>query len=355
MQTEIGLSWLKQSRLLCVLALLATLSFLPCRSACAADPGLQFSRDGKFKIVQFTDTHFADRNEDLDEAKAAEVRARLIADMNAILELEKPDLVVFTGDNVLTPKLEYWRKLVDPMVKKGIPWAAVMGNHDHEKTGKTGSELISLVRSLPGSLAQHGPDELGGGGNYILLVKSATTQQAKAAIYLMDSGEYAPNESLGHYAWFTFSQVAWFRQQSRTLTEANGNVPLPSIAFFHIPVPEYDEALAGGKVFGTKGEAICSPKVNSGFFCAALESKSLMGCFVGHDHNNDTAATCRGICLAYGRKTGEFAYRNLPSGARVIELYEGKSQFATWTRDGSGKQENRANWPDDFRVPEKKK
>lgn len=52
---------------------------------------LQFNKNGKFKMVQFTDIHFGESDE-TDRANE-----KLIAD---VLEAEKPDLAVITGDVV---------------------------------------------------------------------------------------------------------------------------------------------------------------------------------------------------------------------------------------------------------------
>jgi hypothetical protein len=70
-------------------------------------------------------------------------------------------------------------------------------------------------------------------------------------------------------------------------------------------------------------------------FSAMLESKDVMGMFVGHDHNNDYIGTVYDICLAFGRVTGLDAYGELERGARVIELYEGAFQFDSWIRTKS--------------------
>lgn len=50
---------------------------------------LKFSKDGKFKIVQFTDVHFKYGNPASDVA---------LERINQVLDAEQPDLVVFTGD-----------------------------------------------------------------------------------------------------------------------------------------------------------------------------------------------------------------------------------------------------------------
>ena len=60
-------------------------------SLCLSKPQLKFNGNGKFKMVQFTDIHFGeDEPDDLDNM-------RLISD---IIEQEKPDLAIITGDVV---------------------------------------------------------------------------------------------------------------------------------------------------------------------------------------------------------------------------------------------------------------
>ena len=55
----------------------------------AGSPVLKFNQDGKFKIVQFTDVHFKYGNPASDIA---------LERINEVLDAEKPDFVIFTGD-----------------------------------------------------------------------------------------------------------------------------------------------------------------------------------------------------------------------------------------------------------------
>jgi hypothetical protein len=282
----------------------------------------------------------------------AERGEKLLCDIVSILDLEKPDLVVFTGDNMLsTPghEDEYWRKLTAPIAARHISWIAVMGNHDAERGRKNNRDMMSLIASLPfGDLSARGPEELGGGGNFILTVASARGNKPAAALYALDSGAQAPKKMGGGYAWFSFKQIAWLREQTLLMTAANGGKPLPSLAFIHIPIPEYDNAWKSGIAFGSKNEAIFCADINSGIFAAIVETGGIMGVFAGHAHNNDYAAVFKGVCLAFGRKTGEFSYHKLPSGGRVIELYEGRREFSTWIRTGAGAEEYRCDFPGAF-------
>lgn len=66
--------------------------------------------------------------------------------------------------------------------------------------------------------------------------------------------------------------------------------------------------------------------------------KDMMGVFVGHDHDNDIIGVEYGIALAYGRVSGFDAYGSLERGGRVIDLYEGTSQFDTWISTPTGRE-----------------
>ena len=346
-------------------ASLALLALPLCRADAQETPELRFSKEGKFKIVQFTDTHYSDleskekgESREVMAARAAKLKESLFATMNRVLDDERPNLVVFTGDNVLTANnpFEHWRQLVAPAVERGIPWAAVLGNHDSECVHESPRAIMGFLETLPLSLCKRGPEELGGGGNYAASVKSASLTQARAALYFMDTGAYADKSLAEGYAWVGFDKTQWFRKQASEFTKANGGKPLPSLVFLHIPPPEFKEALATSKFIGAKKEAVCCPELNSGLFVAMLESRSVLGCFSGHDHDNNCAASFHGILLAYGCKTGEFCYFHHPlGGARVIELEEGKRSFSTWLRLGNGAQESLICYPDSFPPPRKAK
>lgn len=57
------------------------------------------------------------------------------------------------------------------VAEKGIPWAAVFGNHDDEDRMR--KELqVSLMKGLPFSLMERGPKDVHGVSNYVLKVYS---------------------------------------------------------------------------------------------------------------------------------------------------------------------------------------
>ncbi|MDI6449897.1 metallophosphoesterase family protein [Anaerobaca lacustris] len=295
-------------------------------------PSLKFNDRGQFKIVQFTDLHLKEGNEE---------DGKTIALMAEVLDAEKPQLVVLTGDVLGAAKQvrETMELCAGPMVERRIPWAMTLGNHDDEGTDDRRG-LMDVITSLPYSVSQHGPKDITGVGNHILPVYSADGREKKWILYLLDSNAYPPEKSLGKYDWIRVDQVDWYRRTSKELTAQRGGRPYPALAFFHIPLPEYEQALAAGNanLVGNRHEKVCCPEINSGFFAAMLECGDIKGTFVGHDHVNDYEATLHGIRLIYGRATGFSAYGRdgFPRGGRIILIEADKETFTTWIRMENG-------------------
>lgn len=308
---------------------LALISLLMTTFCLAQKVELKFNKDGKFKIVQFTDVHFKYGNP---------ASAIALERINQVLDAEHPDLVVVSGDVVYAaPADSGMRQVLEPIARRKIPFVVTFGNHDDEQ-GMTRQQLYDVIRTVPGNLlpdrgATLSPD-------YILTVKSSSAPQKEAALlYCMDTHSYSPLKDVKGYAWFTFDQIGWYRVQSAAYTSQNGGQPLPALAFFHIPLPEYNEAASDENAIlrGTRMEEACAPKLNTGMFAAMKEAGDVMGVFVGHDHDNDYAVMWKNILLAYGRFTGgNTEYNHLPNGARVIVLDEGTRTFASWIRQKDG-------------------
>lgn len=285
-------------------------------------PVLRF-RDGKFKIVQITDVHFK-YQEPLSDSALVMIR-NILAD-------EKPDLVMLTGDIVCTKNMkEAWDQFSRVLIDARVPWAFMMGNHDQENE-MTGRELVDHLSRMPYSLTESGPEEVRGDGNYILEVKGSNSNDVAALLYVFDSGTGIPKGSIyGSYEWIDHTQIHWYRNQSLANTARNGGKPYPALAFFHIPLPEYDEKAAVDSLIGIREEyKFGGPDLNSGLYTTMIQCKDVMATFVGHDHDNDYITKLRDICLAYGNVSGGNAYGSIGRGARIIVLYEGERKFDTW-------------------------
>ncbi len=271
---------------------------------------LNFEPDGRFRIVQFTDIHYVPGNEESTKA---------VERMAVILDREDPQLVVLTGDIVVqSPAQQGWDAVLQPMIDRQIPYAVVFGNHDDEHDW-TRRQIMDYISRKPFCVSEAGPEEVTGVGNYVVDIEG---EGGGAELYFMDSGAYTPIKGVGHYAWFAFDQVEWFRAQS-------GRVHKPSLAFFHIPLREYME-LSDVKNPRPENEPMGSGVLNTGMFAAMVESGDMMGVFVGHDHNNDYIGLLHGIYLGYGRFSGgRTTYTDIGSGARIIDLSDGAHTFET--------------------------
>ncbi|KAF5383758.1 hypothetical protein D9615_003505 [Tricholomella constricta] len=196
-------------------------------------PPLHFSHDGKFKILQVADLHYSVSQgfcRDTDR-KPCEHSDNLTSTLlGNVLSAEKPDLVVFSGDQ-LNGQRTTWdpksvlAKFAKAVTDRDIPWAAVFGNHD-EEDGMLKEEQLRLMKGLPYSLVERGPKDVHGVGNYVLKVKSADASKTHLlTLYFLDSGSY----SKGYmsifgllptaYDWIRESQINWFLQQSGAIKQ----------------------------------------------------------------------------------------------------------------------------------------
>lgn len=104
---------------------------------------LRVREDGKFKIVQISDTHMVTgvgvckdaidaHGQPLPKSEADPLTVSFVKE---ILDVEKPDLVILSGDQLHHDILDSQSalfKAVAPMIERSIPYAAVFGNHDDE-------------------------------------------------------------------------------------------------------------------------------------------------------------------------------------------------------------------------------
>lgn len=302
------------------IAILLLLLLLIGKSTIAKE--LKFSSQGTFKIVQFTDVHYIPNDPRSDTAMIA---------IREVLDAEKPDLVLFTGDIVTgKPARLGWETVTVEVSKRQIPFAVALGNHDDE-LDMTREQLAEMIVRFPGNLNKEKQKGVKGRLQTVLPVKHAKGGSA-ALLYILDSNSYPTIDSLKGYGWFTSDQIAWYERQSRRYNKKD---TLPALAFFHIPLPEYRTAYNKLKTDlpGSRRETECAPELNSGLFYTMHRHGDIMATFVGHDHDNDYIAPYLGIWLCYGRFTGgKTTYTHITNGARVIELHEGQRSFATWVR-----------------------
>ncbi len=306
-------------------------------AAAGASPTLRFRPDGTFRIVQFTDTQ--------DDHH---IDPRTVRLLEAVLDDQRPDLVVFTGDNVRAgPETaeDVWaaiEHIARPVEDRGIPWLVTFGNHDEDHTGRTGVDeaaMLARYMSYPHNLNRPGPADVTGTGNMHMLIRASDSDEPVFNIWALDSGRYAA-DSVGGQAiaddglpgWdvIRFDQVRWYYETSQELERRHG-APVPALAFFHIPLREFHHMWQHREnhgVVGERNEPVSTGPFNSGLFAAMLERGDVKGVFVGHDHINDYVGDYFGIRLGYAANSGFGTYglggdeRDRMRGARVLVLRE---------------------------------
>jgi len=292
-------------------------------------PALRFRGDGTFTILQLTDLHW--RN--------GEARDRLTRDlMSRMFEREQPDLTLFTGDLIHGLKCrDPVKSLCDSLsvaAASGAPWAAVFGNHDAEGSA-TRRELMDAMRGMTGCLAQAGPESVHGLSNCAIRL-AGPGGSCCAVLYMLDSGVLPVGDDGIHP-----SQLEWLEREAAALALQHDGVFVPALAFFHVPLPEYDRMWRTQVCDGRKRERVSCPKVNVGAWRAMVERTGVVGTFCGHDHLNDYGGQLQRTRLYYGRVSGYHAYARwlYPRGARVIRLRAGADlrDFETWIRLHDGR------------------
>lgn len=308
---------------------------------------LSFKKDGTFKIVQFTDMHYKHGDPKSDTTLMLIPR---------ILDTEKPDMVIFTGDIVTGAVQEGWDAITKFVIDRKIPFAVTLGNHDHEQ-GVTREEIADIVTSYPFNINRL--SEISHGrvmDNVIPVYSSLKPLKEAALIYCFDTGAYSTIDGVGGYDWMTTKQIEWYREQSIHYTVKNNFHPLPALAYFHIPLPEYKLAFDDEKNirYGERKEDECPPGLNSGMFFSMKEMGDIMGTFVGHDHVNDYIVNYHGIALTYGHFSGwKTTYTPEINGARIVVLKEGKREFDTWLHQLDGNIKHKVSYPSQLLNPAK--
>ena len=318
--------------------LILGLTMLMCIGQAFAQNTLRFKK-GLFKIVQITDLHYK------LGVKASEQGLACVREM---VQTEKPDLVVVTGDIIYSAPADSTLSVVlKTFAQLGVPFCMTFGNHDYDfKTPAIA--LYNQMKKTPNCVM---PVLQGKNTDYSLPILSSNGKRTAAVLYCIDTHNKPAIGGIGGYQWISHNQITWYRQRSTVYKQKNGGRPVPSLAFLHIPLPEFNYATDNTQcpMYGSRLERAYSPSINSGMFASIKEMGDIMGVFCGHDHDNDYAVSYFNVLLAHGRFSGgNTEYNHLTRGARVIVLKEGKREFDTWIREVGGNVLYRTTYPKSY-------
>lgn len=295
-----------------------------------------------FKIIATTDLHLG------DDPKLRKKAFQMLA--NHITNA-RPDLVVFTGDIILSRFQQVdaiqFAKLME---KIGVFWTICYGNHEaREDKGFFKRLLLEGVRTYPHCLVKNGPEELFGYGNHYINILNGENS-IQQTLFLFDSGRdildkyresHGVPADMQGYDFIKKDQIDWYKNRIDMLKTKYGK--FRSMVFMHIPLPEYAQAITGSDeegwsftenckvLYGSAYESVgCSP-FNSGMFDAILEKESTQAVFCGHDHVNDFCVNYKGVFLVYNQPCGYETYgldekieceeKELPLGVTAILIH----------------------------------
>ena len=313
---------------LCPLFFIAALSLTACggKSYSPKDYMLELEYTGNFKILQLTDTHIADKDDqDLHYA----FLDALIKDANKANDI---DFIVITGDLFTFAGKTTAKKYFKFFDSYQIPWTVVFGNHD-EQTYFSVDWMTSHLNGLNKKREQSGAsycmfkdiqnDDVQGNCNFAINLKKAgaVTDQ----LIMMDSNRYYFGGYFG-YDYFKKDQQEWYSELVDQTAADNGGV-VNSLMFYHIPLPEINDAFDKGTVvYGEKREDCCPPDENSGFFDLIKSKGSTSAMFFGHDHINNFEANYEGVKFCYGIKsTNRIYFDEDMLGYQTIEIQDDHS------------------------------
>ena len=270
-----------------------------------------------FNILQLTDIHITGT----EGSYKKDIQA--IDTVYTMIQRTTPDFIVLTGDVIFgvdgydandgMRALNVVSKLMDTI---GIPWTWTFGNHDHTFFDQFSSSTIAAMLAQSSTLRIYPKNEtLSGYTNGIFKLCNKKGNLVMGLV-MLDSGDRIFDENGGSlgYDYIRDDQVEWYAKQIGLLQGQYG-ADAKTLMFFHIPLQEYQTAWdTGTPVFGTKREAIDVSQMHSGIFSRALELKSTVAMFCGHDHVNDFGIYYEGIELVYGKSIDYIAYQQPSKG-----------------------------------------
>ncbi len=289
------------------------------------------------RIAQFADLHFGDGKSMYHNTKEERTKEFLAY----VVETEKPDLIICSGDQVMSAGVAEIKDFIALMDSYQTPWVFVWGNHDGEGSdyGKRAVSAALASADSPYLLYADGYTEGGKEsryGNFSISVLDAAGERLLGALVMMDSGTY--DYEAGAYQEITQGQIEWYNKEIDRLQaiyaagEKNG-ATVPSIVFAHMPLPDFSVAyrkaaagegaefvIEGDRFFGGSG---AGDETRSPLFQAMVEKGSTKACFVGHYHVAKYQVRMDGILLGFCPQAGfSHAGYDSPRSAYVYSIGE---------------------------------
>lgn len=317
------------------------INYEPADAKKVTDTTIRFNENGKLKILHIADTH-------LNYDKHFDASIWVIAEA---CDVEKPDLVVLTGDNTHPNEdPEKTKKLINALMNifesRNIPVAVTFGNHDAETGSMTREDIMEYYQTFPCVISTDNSEGFKNCATFNIPVLASDSDKVNFNLWVFDSGDYDEDEPR-HYDRVRTEQIEWYKKTSAKLKAENGGKTVNSVVFQHIIVPEiYDvlkkvdskQPFAVNHIYnedefymfdpeevnyGTLNEKPCPGYYNDGQFDALVETGDVLAMFTGHDHTNAFGVRNQNIDIYTSPMT---RYKGLAYttqyGYRVVEIDE---------------------------------
>ena len=284
---------------------------------------LKFRDDGTFRVLMMSD---------LQESAQYDIRS--LRSVEVLLDEADPDLVILGGDNCDGHEIKNKNDLKEfldiftaPLEERGIFWAHVYGNHDHDAKVDIACQQ-KIYESYPHCVSSHTDDSIHGKSNFMLPVYNSKNEIALAVWGLDTNHEVSeldalvggnakekialPNKPVGYGPWgmLYFDQLMWYYNTSCELENYVGK-KVPGLLCMHIAPYEYRMAQANPELCikeGNYDEGLDSTPFNSGLFSLLIQRGDIKSISCGHTHMNDFDAEYCGIRLFWDACAGYRCY-----------------------------------------------
>ena len=325
---------------------------------------LRFNENGTFRILMVSD---------IQETQNYDPRA--LAGLRAMIQAEKPDLVILGGDNCDGRKIKskedlqaYLDVFTAPMEESHTPWMHIYGNHDYEPRciigpilQKAGIKILAdngikisknnasftlfgipdMYESYPHCISGHSPEGVPGVSNYMVPILSHDSETIAYCIYAFDTHHKEPVFATGATVdtlmlpnrppcfrkWdvIRFEQQLWYWNLSKELEAKEGH-KVPAMAVMHVAPQEVNMIVDNPEETGLTGEhdeLMQCGVVNSGVFSTMLERGDVKIIAAGHSHEVTLDGVYGGIRFCLDGCAGFTPYGlDDHRGGRIFELNE---------------------------------
>ena len=308
-----------------------------------------FTTDGDFKVMQITDVHLGGGFISYKKDK------KCINCVMTMVQNEKPDLIIFTGDNIFP--IPYMAGTINNyMIAKtfiimaeqtGAYYTTAFGNHDTEAFAYFNRHSMSeLFESKKWKHCIYEAAEgVSGESNQVILVRNTAGEITKT-LMVVDSNDYIDTSLKSTLNWLYDTihedQVTWAKGQMEYIRSLPNGSNAQALVFMHIPVSEYhiafeelrnnnfadtadskllggwndekDDPLPGGRVWygGCSEYEDPTPEQLAGLDMFFEEMQPYMeAIFCGHDHVNNCQIEYKGVLLSYSYSVDFLAYTDI--------------------------------------------